>query len=88
MAGVWRMSWMTSWGRRGREKCRPQLPQHDPKPLLIRARLFLLLRNMNKLAQLLLPHGLPIEVPMFIHVECFICIEGGQDARDSRGWRE
>lgn len=68
---------VSSWRGWGCEERRPQLPQHNPEPLLIDTRLFLFFRNLDELAQLLLPHRLPIKVPMFVHVESFICIEWG-----------
>ena len=77
VTGVWGMSRVSSWWGRGGEERRPQLPQHNPKPLLIDTRLFLLIRDLDKLAQLLLPHGLPIKVPMLVHVERFVGIKGG-----------
>ena len=49
-AGVWWVSWMSSWRRRGSEERSPQFPEHDPEPFLINPGLFLFFRDLDELA--------------------------------------
>lgn len=88
MTVVWWMAGVPRWRGRWSEKSSPQLPQHDSKPLLIDPCLFLLPGDLNKLTQLLFPHGFPIKVPVFVHIERLVRVEGWEDARNSGGrWK-